>query len=271
MKLKHVIISYVLVWLVLIFFVCLFEWRALSRFQLSYDEEILRQGIKYEMKAAGNESEAMQIEDKTEAVLNEYEIIVDDTMSIFVNGVRYNPENRHDIKNKLYKDYYELTGNKIQPFKCVIKTADISDIKVTDHSGNEISQTDNNYLESLYVSDEQLFRIVLDKFECYLNYLNGVIDKDGVMTAVRSGSKAHSALINSQSALEWTVKSTSVVFENETVTKMRMLDDTHIICNIEIDLTKNTVKGKVENEHVNYQVLFENVSGEWYIYSFLTK
>lgn len=293
MRFKHIAIGYAALWMVVIVVVCIWEWNALKKFQFSYMEENAKDGILADMRdsekqgqtigedsanGAGNQGTEVYNntagQNQTMAVeLQTFEIIADSSMKIMVSGVEQQSEVKEFLEDEIYSDYSQLTGTGISKNVYEVEAEDRAEISVTDASGNEIEPVENDYVAGSYYYDDELATAAIAKFEPYLKHISGMVSFSDLTAVMRNDSKAYKAVRNSQQSLEWMIKAKSMEFTKEEVVDMQIFDENHFACDVNIDLVKvaNTEREHTVEESVKYRVLYENIDGQWYIYSFVTK
>ncbi len=270
MTFKKFLLGYTIFLAVVIIGVCFWEWNSLSKFQANYEVDT-DTGVPSILDA--NETVVETTASKVLPV--EYEFVADNTMQVFVNGNRVEPKLVEKISDIIYEDYQELTGKELVSGRYVIEHLPEAEITVTDANGNEIVPVDNDYIAGTFVENQELSDIAVSKVEFYIKHINGLVEFNQMSYIMRPESKAYKAVRNSQESLKWIVKATEIGYNEEITDRMQILDELHFVCDVNINLTKkaNSSSGReyVVDESVSYRVLFENVNGTWYIYSFQTK
>lgn len=271
MRFGHVALIYGILWIFVIVGVCTYVWNGLEGFQHSYDDSNNLLEIKGEMQNVSNTVSVdgnRQEETKPQVIANKIEIISDSTFTVYVNGSQVTPEDIELVEDELLSDYNELTGVSRNIYTCKVAADKLTDIVVRDKDREEIFPVDNDFVKGQFVQDEALTAAVLYDFEAYLKHISGLVSLEDLQSVMRTDSKAYKAVKASQQSLEWMIKAKEMTFARESVTDIWYLDRDHVICNIEIDLTKITENDRTVNETVDYRVLMENIGGYWKIYSF---
>lgn len=290
MRFRYAVIIYILIWIFLIAGVCIYEWNILERFQFTYMDEEARKAIKEEMKASADNSgkengndraqtaettgkDSVNLQENTNEIIQPVTIIADNTMTIYVNGMRQDAEIKEEIEDGIYEDLSGLLGKEIKMCLYSVETGTPDSVSVADDKGNFIMPQGNDYVKGAYTYDRELAQTAILKFEYYLKHVSGLVTLNELTAVMRTDSKAYKAVRDSQQSLEWMIKAKSIEFTREEVSDMRIFDENHFVCDVNIDLTKvsDTERERVVEETVCYRVLFEKINGEWYIYSFLTK
>ncbi len=273
MTFKKFLLGYTVFWVVLIVGVCFWEWSSLKSFQADYEVEAdndVPSILDGNVVVSGETTVAVP-----EVVAKAYEFIADNSMIFMVNGVAVQPQLMEEFEDIIYEDYFELTGRQIVTGRYVLELLPEDELVVTDVSGNVISPVDNNYIAGTFVENSELADVAISKVEFYLKHVNGLVEFNQMSYIMRPESKAYKAVRNSQESLKWIVKATKIGYNKEITERMQILDEQHFVCDVNIDLTKkaNSSSGReyIVDESVSYRVLFENVNGTWYIYSFQTK
>lgn len=233
MKFKHVAMIYTVIGVVLIVGICIWEWNALKNFQISYDDEENRKSIFAEMKLENQRETAADIPAGTA-------------------GEMQNPVN----------EVTEAPSVAAREEEDIIKT-DVA----------ELLGMDVDLIQGMPVEDETLSQRAVWCLELYLKHINGMASLSDLQGIMRTDSKAYRAILNSQQSLEWLIKSKEITFTKEETADMVRFDEKHFACDINIDLIKvpDTERERTVEESVCYRVLFENINGSWYMYSFMTK
>lgn len=233
MKFKHVAILYVVIGILVILGICVWEWNALEQFQISYVDEENRKSIFADMR------EEYQKE-MTADIIKE-------------------PETTQSAQNEFTEAPTTTQG------------ADENDLIKMDVAA--LLGIDAAQIQSSPIEDETLSRTAVYCLELYLKHINGMASLTDLQSIMRTDSKAYKAIINSQQSLQWLIKSKSITFTKEETADMVRFDENHFACDVMIDLTKvpDTERERTVEESVRYRILFENINGSWYMYSFMTK
>lgn len=273
-RFRNIVVGYIITWLIGIIVVCVLVWRGLGRFQKDYDAQRLLQeqatkgsGMGIEDGRAAPETITLSY-DYTRAPLAGLEIIAYSNMQILVDGQPADIEVKEVLENQLLADYSGLTQNVVEQCVYLVKADSYSDITVLDGAGAQIKPVANDYTAGVYIENEELSKKAIALFEQYLRHISKMITMEELQSVMRSSSVAYRAVRDSQKSLEWMIAAREMVFPKEETGNMMMLDDSHMICDVYIDLTKVTENNRTVNESVKYKVLFERVNGSWYIYSF---
>lgn len=234
MKFKHVAIMYVVIGLLVVAGICIWEWNALKDFQISYVDEENRKSIFADMRE----------ENKKET---EPPIVKE-------------PETTQAVQNEVTEPE-SSAGNSGG-------SADLIKADVAALLGIDAGQVQETPIE-----DAALSQRAVQCLELYLKHINGMATLSELQSVMRTDSKAYKAVLNSQQSLEWLIKSKSITFTKEETTDMVRFDENHFACDVTIDLTKvpDTERERTVEESVCFRILFENINGSWYMYSFMTK
>lgn len=231
MKFKHVAILYVMIGVLVVAGICIWEWNALKEFQISYVDEENRKSIFADMRK----------ENKKET----------ETTSA------KEPETTQGIQNEVTEPVLESFGGDdlIREDVAALLEIDVGGVQETP------------------IEDAVLSQRAVQCLELYLKHINGMAALSDLQSIMRTDSKAYKAVLSSQQSLEWLIKSKSMTFTKEETTDMVRFDENHFACDVMIDLTKvpDTERQRTVEESVCYRILFENINGNWYMYSFMTK
>lgn len=273
MSFRKFLLGYAILWIVFIVNVCVWEWNSLKNFQAEYEVESDKRVPDI---LDGNFVDVPeQVTTQAEEQMKVVEFVADSTMNILVNKVVTKASIVEEIEDNIYKDVATLTGvaRTMNRYQLQLMQSDV--LSVTDNNGNQIAPVDNNYVAGTYVKDDNLSQIAIDKVEVYVKHINGLVEFDQMSGIMRPDSNAYKAVKSSQESLKWIVSATDISFTKEETDNMQIFDEMHFACDVNIDLTKkansNTGREYVVDESVSYRILYENVNGNWYIYSFQTK
>lgn len=233
MKFKHVAIMYVVIGVLVVAGICIWEWNALKDFQISYVDEENRKSIFADMREESKkETQAPSITE---------------------------PETTQGIQNEVTESE-SAAGN--------FGGDDLIRVDVASLLAIDIGQ-----VQETPVEDAALSQRAIQCLELYLKHINGMAELSDLQNIMRTDSKAYKAILNSQQSLKWLIKSKSITFTKEETSDMVRFDENHFACDVTIDLTKvpDTERERTVEESVCYRILFENINGNWCMYSFMTK
>lgn len=277
LRFRNIVIGYVCVWIVAIVVISVLVWFGLARFQENYETQKL---LQTENKATAKDKDNIKEEDRVapESITLSFEdtpkrsesleIIAYSNMRIKVDGKPAVYEVKENLENQLLSDYSELTGNEITQCVYLVSADSYSSITVENSSGGTVNPVGHDYTAGIYKDDENLSKIAIALFEQYLMHVSKMISMEELQESMRSKSVAYKAVRDSQESLKWMIAAKEMEFPKEETKNMMMLDDGHMICDVYIDLHKVTENNRTVNESVKYRVLYEQVNGKWYIYSF---
>lgn len=233
MKFKHVAILYVVIGVLVVAGICIWEWNALKEFQISYVDEENRKSIFADMRK----------ENKKET----------ETTSA------KEPETTQGIKNEVTEP------------ESVMESSGGDDLIREDVAA--LLKIDVGGVQETPIEDAALSQRAVQCLELYLKHINGMAALSDLQSIMRTDSKAYKAVLSSQQSLEWLIKSKSMTFTKEETTDMVRFNENYFACDVMIDLTKvpDTERQRTVEESVCYRILFENINGNWYMYSFMTK
>lgn len=233
MKFKHVAILYVVIGVLIVAGICIWEWNALKDFQISYVDEENRKSIFADMR------EESKKETKAPSITE--------------------PETTQGIQNEVTEP--ESAAGNFGGDDLI--RADVASLLAID-----IGQ-----VQETSVEDAALSQRAIQCLELYLKHINGMAELSDLQNIMRTDSKAYKAILNSQQSLKWLIKSKSITFTKEETSDMVRFDENHFACDVTIDLTKvpDTERERTVEESVCYRILFENINGNWCMYSFMTK
>lgn len=280
MKFRYILAGYVAVWIAFIICICAWEWVALGKFQTNYTGDTLSKDILNEMKTKPQEqnngaAENVTTEATTTIAMLSFDLIVDNTMSVEVNGKKADFTNAKPIYDNLYEDYKELTGRDLGKKMVTVEAESFDHIVVKNQSGEVISADDRDYIEGNYRYQDDLAAVAIRNFEPYIRHINKQLEMGDLLSVMRGESKAYKAVKASQQSLKWMQETSSLTFNKEEVSDMQIFDEDHFACDVNMDIDKVAIsssgRGIPVSEKVSYRVLYEKVNGKWYIYSFLIK
>lgn len=285
MKFRHVAATYALVWCALIIVMCVWEWFGLKSFQTNYDIEKSKQNLMSSMRqesgvevsgtndfVQGGNSSGAEYTNSAKGDLIWKEIIMDNTMHLYVNGepVAYSIE--HPVEDIIYQELSELTGKEYMKGAVKLQVGSKDQIKVTDYSGQDITPLENDYTLGEFFFEENITEPAKRSLEVYLRYINGLASSTDLYAGMRGDSQVYRALMRSAESLQWMIKSRSMEFTKEEVSNVIVFDADHYACDVVIELTKipDTERERVVQETVHYRVLMERYNGVWMMYAFVT-
>ncbi|MCM1466707.1 MAG: hypothetical protein NC086_01060 [Alistipes sp.] len=234
MKFKHVAMLYVVIGFLVIAGICIWEWNALKDFQFSYDDEENRKSIFADMRE------------------------------------EYRRETTADAA-KEQETTQPAPEDVIQPSQTAAEGKKEHDLIIADMA--QLLGVEAEQIQGTPVEDEALSKTAVYCLELYLKHINGMASLSDLQSIMRTDSKAYKAILSSQQSLEWLIKSKSITFTKEETEDMVRFDENHFACDVAIELTKvpDTERERTVEESVRYRILFENVNGNWCMYSFMTK
>lgn len=233
MKFKHVAVLYIVIGFLVIAGICIWEWNALKDFQFSYDDEENRKSIFADLREEYQRETAADIVKEQETTQPAPEDVTQ-------------PSQTAEGKNE-------------------------SDLIIADMA--ELLGVEAGQVQGTPVEDETLSKTAVYCLELYLKHINGMASLSDLQSIMRTDSKAYKAILSSQQSLEWLIKSKSITFTKEETEDMVRFDENHFACDVAVELTKvpDTERERTVEESVRYRILFENVNGNWCMYSFMTK
>lgn len=269
---KNIVIGYTATLFLLICIGCICVWNGLEKFQHNYEiQQIVDSTQKKVNTILVPENITLSDQHNTPSVAETPEgmdIIANSDMVIMLDGNVIMPEVIEQVENQLFEDYSERTGRQLVQCVYYIPADDLSRIQVADSKGALIEPVGNDYSGGIHITDEAISSTAIRLFEQYLRHISKMITLDELQAVMCTDSKAYKAVKNSQKSLEWMIAAKEMVFSKQEVKNMMFLDDHHMICDLHMDLSKRTENNRTVNESVNYRVLYEKISNQWYIYSF---
>lgn len=271
-RFKNVVIGYTITLFLIMLLVCGWVWKSLDSFQKKYEQgkNATPAGDIQAEEDGRLAPEMITLSfDRTQELVDGIEVTAYSSMQIKKEGQPAVKIVKKELDNPLLQDYSEISGTELRQCVYMIDAERIEDIQVLDRYGNELQAAGADYTTALFVENEQLAQTAIGQFEVYLKHISKMVTLEELQSVMRSSSKAYKAVLSSQKSLEWMIAAKEMNFTREEAANMWMPDENHMICDIHIDLTKITENNRIVSETVDYQVLFEQIQGKWYIYSFV--